>query len=173
MFEQQYYITSDEINTYKDKLIRLSNITEVNIMNIWFTRNDLRDEDLGKLVYYYDAPVYQKMIWRFRNSEKSPAFLYNGCDPCNKEKLLKWFGLSNFELNNRFGNRLMEFFVWLKSSYSEYQCKNLLQSNDTLYVHTCINNWNINEITFFFGLLSSDQQKLIDEYNKVYKDFNI
>ena len=53
----------------KDKLLKMSRISEKDIRDMWIVENDkkIEDADLKNIVYNWDIPLYQKMIFRFRN----------------------------------------------------------------------------------------------------------
>lgn len=56
-------IDFDMISDYHDELINFSNIQESDIQEIWIKYNEIRIQDLSKIVYNYDIPLYQKMIF--------------------------------------------------------------------------------------------------------------
>lgn len=183
-------------------LQKLSDITEIDIMNIWIKPGE--PTDISNLVYDYDIPLYQKMIFRFRNGFKSPAFLYNGIDPNNQNILLKYFGLpplyesyngidpnnqnilfKHFKLqplyesyNGTSIKEFMDYLVWIRSMYCPYKIKELC-GNDKDTLEKYMSNWNTNEIKFYLGLtdehkaeISTQYQQEINRLNTIFEEMN-
>ena len=151
------FITLHDITQYSTQLLEFGNIDEKTIMNIWIEPSEPLVADLSTIKYDYTIPLYQKMIFRFRNGSNSPAFLFNGVDPCNRHKLLCKFGMYD-----DLCYKIMDFFVWIKSMLSPYYIRQIMTPDE---VERCLIQWNINEIKFFFCLLQASQEKLINKYN--------
>jgi len=164
---QQYFILYTEFVEHKHNIAKMSKLTEHDIMDVWIESDEDPVKDLSKIVYSYDAPLYQKMIWRFRQT-KSPTLLHNEIDPCNRKILLRYFDLDHWNLYNKFNNRLLEFFVWLKSQHFSQE-----DFTDQEKADKHLRDWKENEMVFFINLLECDQQRLINKYNEYYRNFKI
>ena len=159
-------------------LDRMSQLTQEDIQNIWRRSIELEIKDLNTLKYNYDIPLFQKMIFRFRNCERSPSMLYNQIDPINKQKLL-WYIINDIFNQNKtkppltytdvsIFKKVIEFFIWIKSAFSWY----ILKADFPSLSEHHLQLWNQNEIKFFFGLDNGIQLKLINMYNE-YIVFNL
>jgi hypothetical protein len=144
---------NDWIYEKRAKLIRFSNITEQQIQDIWIKRGEEYITDFSSLEYNCSAPLYQKMIFRYRNGNKLAVRLWNGCDPFNRRHLLNYFSLLEDTDQD-----LIEFFSWIANSLGEHQIKDLDGADVTL--------WKKNNIEFYFLLPLHIQNKLITNYNK-------
>lgn len=157
------YINLESINKIRDNLINFSNITEENIRDIWYKQGEEYLTDFKNLKYDYNIPLYQKMIFRFRNNKKIATGLYQGCDPVNKKKLLSFFKIYGQDNIN-----LIEFFAWIYNYLTHQETTELIGNED--YIDIRIKN----NIIFFFILTSEKQNFLINRYNEecitVYKN---
>src|SRR5579885_2536997 len=140
-------ITLESLNKHKKLLIDFSNLNENKIRDIWYRSNDEFVEDLTQIKYDYNIPLYQKMIFRFRNGFNKSILLFNGCDPCNQSLLLNSMGLFNSE------SSLIYFFVWINCNLSSYENKQLEDDSESDY----LKKWKENEIIFFFDLPTEKQ----------------
>ena len=68
------HISIEWINLYKQNLITFSNITEMDIRDIWIRNGDIYLDNFSELEYNYDIPIYQKMIFRYNNSKNNLNF---------------------------------------------------------------------------------------------------
>ena len=152
MFLFKYkHIKQTEINNLKSKLLNFAHITEQDIRDVWRKPNEELVNDFSKIVYNYSVPLYQKMIFRFRNENKSAPMLYKGCDPGNQRQLMTYFGLYSFDdISN-----VIEFMAWIK--YSCYTSREYV--NENVWKST-------GEIDLYFMLNEDQQTNLINEYNK-------
>jgi len=164
MFPKKISTTQIEDNT--SELTKFADITDDDVANIWINNGEIKDLNP---VYAYDAPLYVKMLFRFRNtkisphSDYSPAFLFNGVDPGNRYKLLRYFNLHD-------QNDLIHFFVWIRSSFGKYEVEQIAEKTnyDVLYDDFL----KYNEIKFFLRLPLIVQQYVVTEYNKHIEDFD-
>lgn len=152
-------ITFGDILDKKTDLEAFSNITEADIQDIWIRSGEAR---VAEYVYSFDAPLYVKMVFRFRNtiygdSPPSPSFLFNGLDPGNRHKLLRHFNLEDY-------TDVMHFFVWIKSTFSKYTIQQISKKTSVdVPFGTFIGT---NEIKFFFGLPETVQKHIVKKYDK-------
>lgn len=104
------------ISKNKDKLLKMSQISEPDIRDIWIVKNDIKvgNSNLKDIVYKWDIPLYQKMIFRFRNCQGCIARFWNQVDPCNRQKLLTYYKIYDKS------NDMMEFFAWIKNHIRTY-----------------------------------------------------
>lgn len=155
------HISIEWINLYKQNLITFSNITEMDIRDIWIRKGDIYVDNFSELEYDYDIPLYQKMIFRYRNGNNLATRLFQGCDPCNKRRLL-----NNFNMIYENTHELIEFFAWISNGLGVYNIlefeKEEISENHMDYVK----EWRKNDIEFFFLLSSKVQNQLIQRYNK-------
>lgn len=157
-----HQITIESLNKHKDDLINLSNIDEFKIRDIWYHSGDIYLDNFVKIEYDFDIPLYQKMIFRYRNGGNLATRLYQGLDPGNRNRLLL-----NYNLYYSDNNELMEFLAWIANGLGIIDIINLegISYNDKLNSQY-IPKWRQNEIKFFFDLDVIKQQLLIDRYNK-------
>jgi len=149
------HLNHTTIDNLKDHLLNFSRITEHDIRNIWKKPDEEYLDDFSKLVYSFYIPLYQKMIFRYRNGGNSAPMLYKGCDPCNQYLLGKYFGLCTSNSGQQNASDIIEFMAWLKSS--AMICKD----------YVGINKWKVvNEIELYFMLTGEQQNNVIDMYNK-------
>ena len=147
------HVTIDWIIKNKVNLLKFSDLSEQDIKHFWMGDNDKDIIDLKKLIYRYDAPIYQKMIWRFRNCNKSPSSFWNQIDPVQQNNLA-------FRYDIYFDNKeLLYFLSWIKNGLCYTDIHNL-DMTDNLY-----NVWQLNEIKFFFMLNNALQEDFIKRYN--------
>jgi len=192
---ENYKIDIITIQKYQAELINLSKLTESNIQDIFIKESEVRLDDFSNLEYSGHIPLYlvpegqvksfckaetlyQKMIFRFRNSDNSPCTFYKGCDYSNQKLLLSHAGLNSYDVNTK---KIMEFFAAIRNMFS---IVDIIELNDDTakifsergeeYLEDFSNNNSLylqwkkeNEIKFFFGLDSDQQQKVIDKYNSM------
>jgi len=82
--DKLFYINLDLIQKFNKQLVEFSNITENQIRDIWYNNGEEYLNDFTNLEYKGDIPLYQKMIFRFRNGGNKASRLFNGCDPYRK-----------------------------------------------------------------------------------------
>jgi hypothetical protein len=144
------------LQKYRYQLLGISAITESDIRNIFITIPDkvLTSDELSSIQYDPNSPLYQKMIFRYRNGHYSPTTLYQGCDPNNRIKMLVYFGITNIPD----GMLIMDFFSWLKFNYGDNKLLDMIGA----WILT--KGIPINEISLFFSLFPEAQQSLVEEY---------
>jgi hypothetical protein len=155
------------INQIADKvseLYKFANITEDDVANIWIN-GEIKNLDSA---YAFDAPLYVKMLFRFRGTkisphlDYSPAFLFNGVDPGNRNRLLVYFDLYDC-------HDVIHFFVWISSSFGKYEINQIAEkTNSNVLYDDFLKN---NEIKFFLSLSLLVQQHIIDKYNNYIENF--
>src|SRR5436190_22915826 len=109
------HITFKWLNKYKNQLLNLSNIDEFKIRDIWIKQDDQYLDNFSNLQYNFEIPLYQKMIFRYRNGNKLSTRLYQGLDPCNKTRILYNYGLYYED-----AHELMEFLAWIANGLGIY-----------------------------------------------------
>lgn len=155
---EDYHIQIENIIKLKKELIAFSNIIEPNIRDIWYQKGEEDLNDFSQLKYSFDIPLYQKMIFRFRNGSNKATSLFKGCDPFNQALLLEFFELSPKNI------KIIEFFAWISYGLGKYEIANL---SDTYSEEiTFIKKWEKNDIDFFFSLPIEKQTNLVNRYNK-------
>ena len=184
----------EEFDLRKDHLLRFSSLTEKDIQRIWGNNQiDQIDQiDLSDLQYHLNAPLYQKMIFRYRTCSNQAACLWNAIDQINRRILLNYFELSDInarlpfsiaadvsdeEFNRlskeyiRDDGNLVEFLAWIANMLGPIDIFQLegLSNNLMLGERYSISKyyplWMKNSIEFFFSLPIKKQQILIDRYN--------
>jgi hypothetical protein len=175
--ESDYNISYKDVMEFKVPMERFAQITEEDIRKVWGGS----DMKLADLVYKWDLPLGDKMIFRFRGqAQKSPFCLCKQIDGGNQGRLLRYFG---FKIYGFLGKRLIEFMAWIKNGLAGYSIDEIFSSEriscdetDVLpqdplsivldYVSIdYVSIWhNNNEIQFFFLLDVSDRCKLIQYY---------
>ena len=177
-------ITLQWIAKFKLQLLKLSYLTEEDIRDIWIRQGEDMTVDLSTIIYNYDIPLYQKMIFRFRNCNNSAVRFFHQIDPCNQGIVLRRFGLifnnmtevselcntkNPIELLLRGTGELVEFFSWIANGLGSYNIT-MLEFNDfneeLCQKSSFVKSWSKNQVEFFFGLSEQKQQELIDQYNK-------
>lgn len=163
------YLTTEQLEKHKDEFLKLSNITEADIRDIYIKPEEkfIHNQDLPNIVYHFSEPLYIKMIFRFRNTtfgnpsrKPSIASFHRQVDPHNQHLLqLKYFK------DIRIIYQLLEFFAWISSSLGLHDI--ILLSNDVMADDTnYINEWYNNVIQFYFNLPPNIKLKLITQYNE-------
>jgi hypothetical protein len=148
-------ISNDWLFGKMRQLIKLSNITETQIQEIWIKGEEEYLTDFSSLEYNHNAPFVplQKMIFTYRNEGNSATGLWNCCNHSNKKLLLFYF-----DLVDESDQQLMEFFSWIATKFFHYQSHELESPNMHL--------WKQNNIEFYFSLSMHDQNTLIEKYNR-------
>ena len=159
-----HHITQEWLGRYKTQIMNLSDMTEDDIRKIWIRPGEDPNVDLSTIVYNYDIPLYQKMIFRYRHcSHSAPAF-FRQIDPGNQMRMLAYFLLFGHNVRE-----LIEFFAWIANGLGAYDIV-MLEFNDfSDELHqqsTYIPKWKKNQITFFFELPEGIQASLLARYNK-------
>lgn len=166
-------INVELLQQWREKLIKMSLMTKKNIQDIYIESGDVIADDLDKLVYSYDIPLYQKMIFRFVNCDLNTAVFYHQIDPNNQHLLRRFFGsIENYRTSSVM-HGLIEFFAWISNSLGSYNIVELegieyksgtnyeLEENSK-FVH----QWRKNPVIFFFDVIDDVQKRtLIDRYN--------
>jgi len=156
-------VTLKIIKSNEVALISMSYMTDEDIRKVWGDPND--GVDLVNLEYHWNIPLYQKMIFRFRHSSKSPFAFCNSCDPSNMERMPNYYGIySNVKT-------LVYFFAWIKNQLCIIDFYDMFVTDKTWHMDKAkelpeYKFWLVNEIVFFFNLFKDQQVKLIDRYNK-------
>lgn len=156
-------ITLDLLLSVKPQLMKMSTTNEFDIQKIFIRPNEEQFFDFSNLIYRYDAPLYQKMIFRFRQCDKSPFRFWNQLDPSNRNAFLRYF---NFYSENKI--EITEFFAWLKNGLGIGDFHELYGTQNNEYTPGELPGyklWLENEIVFFFGIDEEKQQQLINKYN--------
>jgi hypothetical protein len=146
---------------YENSLKLFSDITELQIQDIWIKKGE--PSDITDIMYDYNIPLYQKMILRYRNGGHLTTRLFTGCDPNNQNLLLLYFNMKYNECHN-----MIDFFVWISESLSildVLEFEGLIYSNKNIEQSKYIKSWKKNNIRFFYSLPHEDKQKLIRRYN--------
>jgi hypothetical protein len=157
-------ITIDWLNQFKPQLVKLSNMTECDIRNIWILPNESRDVDLTTIEYSYNAPLYQKMIFRYRQCEYSAPGFFRQIDVFNQQRMLDYFSLIEID-----ACELVEFFAWIKNGLGSYDLTVLEFNeftNELCQRSNYVQKWKANQVTFFFDLSDQLKLSLIYRYNK-------
>lgn len=163
------FLRFDDVTNNKNNLLKFSRISEEDIMNVFINKGDSVVTDFSTLVYYHDIPLYQKMIFRYRNESKLATRLYDGCDPINQDKLSHYFKIKD--------NGLIKFFSWLSNSFGVYDILSVINTDlkeENNLDHQLVKLWKINSIDFYFSLSIETQKSLLIRYNSdVVTSFNI
>jgi hypothetical protein len=136
-------------------------MTETDIMNIWRESSEEKLVSFDDLKYNWNIPLYQKMIFRFREANKLAIHLYSGCDPNNRAMLLNFFEI-DCSCASYYG--VMDFFLWIASGLGPYYIEQ--------FGKNCVHSWKKNNIKFFFELSKEQQKILIDKHNKECIDYH-
>lgn len=166
-------ITFAFINKYRTQLNQMSDMKEVDIRALWMQPGE--DPDISNLQYNWNIPLYQKMIFRFRQCEQSPFRFCNQIDPGNQGRMLSYYHI--YDDNEK---QLINFFSWLKNGigqYDLYELDRTLTNLNEIDQSNLYQLWKINEIKFFFGIDRQKQLILINRYNVEcidrYNNYNI
>ena len=151
-------IDRQELLQHQEDFLRISLLSEEDIQNIWRQPREtkLSAEEIRNMRYNYDIPLFQKMIFRFRQNHQQPACFYNNIDMCNQRLFLSYYDLSL--MTDSIANGL-NFLAWITNMISEYEMQQLISDIDLLQ------EWIKNNISFFFSLEEKHQELLIDKYN--------
>lgn len=103
------YIDIDIFSRFKKNFFLLSNMKEDDIILIWKENGSkVKAEDIKE--YRFDAPLYEKMVWRKRNSKRIFHF-FGGLDPNNRRMAFLYCGIHDCE-------GIVNFFLWYINTYS-------------------------------------------------------
>lgn len=165
------HITTQWLTNQREKLLEFSGLTEETIRDIWGGSESIKDEDLTKIKYRDDCPLYHKMIFRFRQYDRSASRLANTIDLNNKTRLLFRYRLEGQA-------EIIEFLAWIKNGLGIYDLYTLAQPDleepessgeeydlDHFRDSPFHQIWKINEIRWFFDLPIKAQNQLIERYN--------
>jgi hypothetical protein len=148
MFSAQ--VLYDELQAFRDKLSDLSRLDEDQIQRLWST-GDGKLPSPKDLEYSYDAPLYVKMIFRFRQNSSQPACFWNSVDPANQRYLQRIYSV---ECTNS-----LYFLSWIWNMVNLPMMENWLPGKD-------LTLWKTNTIEFYFSLSKEDQLVLLDQYEE-------
>lgn len=155
------HITFDFINKYSKQLNQLSEMKEEDVRALWIQPGE--SPDISNLQYNWNIPLYQKMIFRFRQCEQSPFRFCNQIDPVNQSRMMSYY-----QIYDDYGNQLINFFAWLKNGlgvYDLFELDGTLDQIKDVDKSQLYQLWKINEIKFFFGIDEQKRCLLIDRYN--------
>lgn len=155
------YITYESLSEQKQRLEKMSAMTEFDIQVIWRESYEQKCDDFKDLVYNYDIPLYQKMIFRFRHAEMSPSKFIKQLDPVNQQRILSYLQI--------YDTQLVEFLAWLKNGIGIFDLHSMqteVSSIDDVENTQLYKFWSKNEIVFFFAIDKILQDTLITRYNK-------
>jgi len=133
---------------------------EEDVRALWILPGE--DPDISDLKYHWNIPLYQKMIFRFRQCEQSPFRFCNQIDPVNQDRMMSYY-----QIYDLFEKQLINFFSWLKNGlgvYDLYELDGMKYNTNELSQSAQL--WKVNEIKFFFGIDRQAQTVLINRYNK-------
>ena len=149
-------VTLKQILSQSEKLHKLAKLDEEQIQEIFRNDSEEKVTNFTELEYRYDAPLYQKMIFRFRNCQNSPCGMIYQCDPVNQGYITRHFGFYQGSKD------LISFFAWIKNSLGLYDIKNM----ESLFGQDIENLWRTkNEVDLFFAVNENLQRHLIKGYN--------
>lgn len=148
----------------EDKFLHFSHISGKDIQQIWSTTKEkLNEEQFEKLEYHWNAPLWTKMFFRWKNEGYSAINLWSDCDPNNRQRLLNYFKLGNEW-------QYVEFFHWMRNSLSVVDIVHLEKGkiDDVKELETSDHAklWKNNEIVYFYFLSQNKQEALIFRYNE-------
>jgi len=155
------HITFDFINRYRKQLNQISEMKEEDIRAMWIQPGE--SSDISNLQYNWSIPLYQKMIFRFRQCEQSPFRFCNQIDPNNQGRVMSYY-----KIYDDFSNQLINFFAWLKNGlgiYDLFELDGTLEQIKDIEKSQLYQLWKINEIKFFFGINGQKKNRLINRYN--------
>ena len=149
-------------------------MTEEDIRTIWIEGNEDPNVDLATIEYNYDIPLYQKMIFRFRNCRFSVPQFYHQIDPGNQRVMLLHYCKEELmqltlQLTCTNDNEIMEFVAWLANGLGSYDITMIEFdhfSQELIEKSTFVKLWQKNQVEFFFGLPEEKKLDLLKRYNK-------
>jgi len=157
-------ITLEWLNRFKPQIVKLGAMTKSDIRNIWILPSERRDIDLSTIEYHYNAPLYQKMIFRYSNCKFSAPSFFRQIDPFNQQRMLDYFSFVEID-----ASELIEFFAWIANGLGSYDIT-VLEFNDfndeLCQKSTYVQKWQDNQVTFFCDLPEQVKLDLINRYNK-------
>ena len=161
----------DGVARYRKEFLAMSHITERQIRDFWLEQGDekVADDELANIKYHYMIPLYQKMIFRFRNCGGCISRFWNQIDPNNRFKLL-----ARFDIRESVDDT-MNFFAWIKNLISGCELGQLLEKNTDLSkddVDVEIQRWqDSNAIQYFFESSPDFQEVLFGHYDQFMSQF--
>ena len=162
------YNTSMSVAIIKSRKIKFDNFYKFNeliIQNLWIKKGEVycsTQDDFKFLKYEPDIPLYQKMIFRFRNCNMSPIMFYNQVDPANKNLLENYFGFEIIDI------QVLDFLIWFECNYSSGYKKLIIQ--DILNQNLLINEIS-NTFDFILGIPTEKSEPILYEYREIIKKY--
>lgn len=104
--------------TWSTQIERLLKVDEEDLQKIWRRPEEpeLKSPlDFKQLQYHWQAPLYQKMIFRLRNCppQGKGFYFWNQIDPINRSRLLNYFQMENcMQVEN-----ILNMLIWYFNSY--------------------------------------------------------
>jgi hypothetical protein len=188
----QPHITSGQLSSQRAQLVAFSEFGEEDIRKVWGSLgSSTKTDDLAQLQYDPAGPLCHKLIFRFRQYDRSPSRFAHGIDPGKQQFIL---------FRYRLERDVVEFFAWLKNGLGIYDLYMLLIASDgnasdqsgskasiapgdgasdqpgseadgeqpdlehfgdSLFYQ----QWRTNEVLWFFALGTETQEQLITRYN--------
>ncbi len=152
-------VQKEEIDELKDGLLKLANMTEDDVIEIFIQPGE---ERVVPEEYDFQMPLYHKMVWRFRNEHVNghpePCYFLNGCDPGNQHKVFAYFDIKGHPVK-----RITQFLGWIRNGLSDYYLGKIEGVTDEDK-----ERWDKeNSIHFYFNSSDELKQGIID-YNTRY-----
>jgi len=171
--QERYKLDLVTLEKNKPKFLAMSSMGEKEICELWLVQGGgeeaaYRNIDLKTIVKYNPlAPLWEKMLWRFRNCSGCTSVMWNQIDPGNQMRLLREHGLGNYNYSNQKIPNCMHFFAWLKNGLGLADLSMLLGSSDkTLVMTKETKRWaQSNAIQYYYNSPEKLQNLLRDAYN--------
>lgn len=160
------HITLPWLSRHELHLKQISLMSEEDIRTIWIKPSEDKSVDLSTITYNYDIPLYQKMIFRFRQCSLSAPRFFQQIDPGNQQVMLCHF-VHNYVTIKEL-QELMEFMAWISNGLGIYDVTRLEfneYSEELVQQSTFVKLWQANQVTFFFGLSEEKKLELLKRYN--------
>jgi hypothetical protein len=176
----QRIISIELIMANREPLLKLSNLNEIDIVNIWMKFNEKQMDDFSigcaistpsTLLYNFEMPLYQQMILKFRYHNNEPTRFLKEINTHNKIVLQRYF---KFNIGDT-ADKLIEFFSWMNrlSIMDLVDCCKFTIF-DTVKSSEIYQQWKTNEtIQFFFSIKPEQQQYFIEVYNTLMDELNL
>jgi hypothetical protein len=166
MQDQTFTLSLTDIANSRKILEQFRGFNELDIQKIWRRTGqpELSIDELAGLKYDYDIPLYQKMIFRYRQGKSRFSLLYSGIDDFNKTILLQYFGIYRFSPSSSAIINILDLLRHITYWLAEYQICEILYD-----IGSDINLSDLADLDFSDApeLQTHDLQTLLTNRNEV------
>ena len=156
---QKHHIDLQYLLKNKPAIDKFNKINQADIMKMWCYKGDPKIDPFNLPEYTYECPLYQKMLYRFKNEGYCVIGLYNGITGGFQNQMLSYVGINPYFNDTQW----TDFFHMVKYGIGGHDLDQMNLTDKKAL-------WKQNVIEFFYNIDPEQQKVLIDRYNKTYVD---